>query len=330
MLVFFVLLVVATAAGCSNGNSTASNPDCPEGATHSCKSPTGCIGVQRCQSDGTWSDCSCGAGLDGGTDLPLLGGPCSDDSSCPHGATCLLPTSTAWLGGGPPEGMCVADCSADVAICEAAFGNAICVSAVRTGSSGAKRALCMPTCSLSAGTSDDFACRAVPSSACDLLDQGTSGFCRPFCVFDSDCPSGHCDRKMGVCVAEALPPATLGFGESCDPAAPNCSGVCLNLSPKPSTSTVALCTNRCTYGTYTECATEGASPIAGVCVYAPVLAAPGNVGYCTPLCNCNDDCEATGFVCEAFAWTDTQTVLQHVGMCVPTADASNPVASCGT
>jgi hypothetical protein len=329
MFVLLRLLVVTLAVGCNDG-SAASNSSCPSGASHACKATTGCVGAQQCQSDGTWSACSCGTALDGGTDLPLLGGACSADSGCPAGATCLLPASTAWLGGGPPVGICVADCSADVAICKASFGNAICVSAVRTGASGVRHSLCMPTCSLSAGTSEDFACSRVPSSACDLLDQGTVGFCRPFCIFDRDCPLGHCDRQMAVCVAEAPPEAAAGFGESCDPAAPSCAGVCLNLSPEPATSTVALCTNRCTYGTYTECATDAASPMAGVCVYAPALAAPGNVGYCTPLCNCNADCKATGFVCEAFALKDTQSVLQHVGMCVPTADANNPVASCGT
>jgi hypothetical protein len=59
-----------------------------------------------------------------------------------------------------------------------------------------------------------------------------------------------------------------------------------------------------------------------VCLYTPDQANYGNLGYCTPLCDCNDDCP-TNLVCHAFATVDaegnplaTQSELGHVGMCV--------------
>lgn len=332
----FVLCVAITTIGCSTNKVVpASNAaSCSPFATHSCAGISGCRGVQRCQTEGTWTACDCAAALDN----PLLGGLCDNDTACPAGATCLLPDSTAWQGGGPPKGLCVADCSSDVAICTA-FSAAVCVSALRPGESGTKRALCLPTCDLKLGSATAFACNSVPSSACESLEiaepgRESEGFCRPFCTFDNECPLGHCNRQAGVCVAEALPATLSGFGAGCN-ATSDCDGVCLKLN----SAGTNVCTNRCIYGSSTsdgadlnECGTQGASPRRGVCLYAPRAASPGNLGYCTPLCDCNDDCLASGFICRAFS-TDYDAAAQyhlgHVGMCIPANGSAGVACSTG-
>ncbi len=321
----FGLLVATTFLGCGNNASQPTTPTCYLGDEESCEGEGegqgGCIGLRKCNGRGTWGDCVCSTASSN-----VLGGACSDDGVCPVGATCLQPDSTDWLGGGPTIGLCVADCSEDPAICDG-FANATCISADRADSSDGTHALCMPKCDPTVGTKAAYACSSVPSSACEPLGAANAGFCRPFCRFDGDCPSGHCDRQVGVCLAEAAPPHTQAFGDSCDPLAPNCDGVCLQLGANAN-----ICSNRCVFGSYSECAIEGASPIAGVCAYPAAQAMPGNIAYCTPLCDCNDDCAASGFVCQAFSATGTQTALEHVGMCVPAQDsmgATQAGVACG-
>lgn len=307
------LCIAITVLGCHDDSAT-SRPSCVSGAKHDCQGKSGCLGVQECTDDGTWGGCSCEAVIDKGN-LPSVGANCSDDAGCPKGGRCLLPDSQDWLGGGPPEGLCVADCSADVKACDN-FGNAVCVSSLKLGRSGAISALCMPTCETNSGSVEVPACSGVPSSACEPLEGESSGFCRPFCRFDGDCPSGHCDRQVGVCVSEAQSSAGVSFGASCDVDRTNCEGVCVNLSPDPN-AVLSICSNRCTLGTYDECAVAGVIPQASTCAFAVTSSVPGNLGYCTPLCDCNADCPAAGFICRAFSSTGTVETLKSQGMCVP-------------
>jgi hypothetical protein len=80
---------------------------------------------------------------------------------------------------------------------------------------------------------------------------------------------------------------------------------------------LALCSYRCVFGSSDECAVEGANPIVGVCAYTESDIAPGNVGYCAPLCDCNDDCVAPGYACRAFTNENTRLAYGKVGICVP-------------
>lgn len=306
----FGLLVAISSTGCVDVPQPQTNPECFHGDQDTCVGADGCTGIRQCKSSGTWGSCSCAS-----TAMVTLGGACAEDSDCSTGAFCLLPDSTGWLGGGPPTGICVADCTDDVTICDA-FANGTCVAAERSGV-GVPNALCMPKCDLSDGTAASMVCRTTPSSACEPLDATSEGFCRPFCQFDGDCPSGHCDRQVGVCLADAPAQQPLTFGSNCDPSSPTCDGVCLQLGTNAS-----ICSNRCVFGTATECAVDGASPLAGVCAYPASEANPGNLGYCTPLCDCNSDCVASGFVCDAFSSTATASILSHKGMCVPAIDST--------
>lgn len=328
----FASALIAASVSCSSGDSSPGTPTstCRAASTSSCRAASGCRGVRICQNDGTWSSCDCTSD----PNTPLLGNPCADDTACPGGAFCLLPTSAQWLGGGPPQGLCVADCSTNVDLCKA-YSGAACVSSQQAETETQRRALCMPTCNLNLGTKTDFACSSVPSSACEALvnGKGAEGYCRPFCIFDSECSTGHCDRQFGVCIAEAPAATLLPFGSTCTSAS-QCDGTCLLLNSHGA----KVCTNRCVYGfadeygkDIKECGTQGAPPFAGVCLYATSAAVYGNLGYCTPLCNCDDEC-ATGFVCRAFSTENdagTAAALGHKGMCVPALDG-NGVAALGT
>lgn len=325
------LFVAVATLGCGDDDSEK-KPECYLGDEQSCSMDSGCTGTQTCFADG-WSDCSCGAdnldtvGIAGAGNDPTtiapakLGTPCAINSECPTGAFCLLPTTTEWFGGGPPEGLCVADCSTDPSRCSA-FEASTCVSSTLASSAATSKAFCLPTCALDAGTQASPACAAVPSSACDALPGQTLGFCRPFCMFDVECASGVCDRRYGTCVTTAAPPASVGFGERCDPVVGDCAGVCVTLS-----SGNHVCSARCLAGDATECVTDQAvSRRSSLCGYAnSSTVRPGNLGYCAPLCDCNVDCTATGFVCKPFSLTETRDRLGRAGMCSPTPDSDGKV-----
>src|SRR5512142_2051529 len=189
--VCFGLFVAATTLGC--GDDGASKvPACFLGDERTCTAVSGCVGAQTCYADG-WDDCICtnvtpeaersdtGTPDGGAPSRPLLGGACSADAECPSGAMCLLPSSTAWFGGGPPKGLCVAECTSDVTVC-AAFEAAVCVSADPEGAPSVQHAFCMPTCDTTTGTQGAATCGSVPSSACEMLEEQSVAFCRPFCA----------------------------------------------------------------------------------------------------------------------------------------------------
>lgn len=313
---FFGLLVAVTAIGCGHEGTNDGGFDCYFGEERQCTDDNGCSGVSTCER-GRWTACVCTTARDPIPASPRrLGNACSSDAECVAGALCLLPNSTAWFGGGPPKGLCVADCSSDEALCST-FEASVCVSSTLPNTTGQGTAFCMPTCGTGQGTTEAANCSLVPASACDGLEGEAGGFCRPFCRLDSDCRSGHCDRRYGSCVALAAELTSVGFGQSCETSTPNCDGVCLNLS-----SGHQLCSQRCIAGDTNECTVSTSSQRTSVCAYQGSLSfAPGNLGYCAPLCDCNDDCVAAGFVCKAFG-AGTATALGRAGLCYPNVDST--------
>jgi hypothetical protein len=318
LLVVFGLCYLTLSSGCNDQDEGSQS--CAPGESRECG--IGCAGVKRCNDYGLWGDCVCDAEATG-TGPASLGQDCDDDTNCPTSATCLQPSGSAWLGGGPPRGICVADCTANVDVCTR-FRNARCVSSTRAGGDDTPSAVCMPACDLTAGTTANPACASVPFSACDNLNEGTVGFCRPFCRVDSDCPTAHCDRQVGVCIAQLTEAPSVVFGESCEPSQADCRGVCLDLGPTAA-GTSAICSHRCTFGTHDDCSVPGTFPQTAACVYAASFSYPGDIGYCAPLCDCNDDCLASGFVCRAFSTANSQNALGRKGTCVPTNSAETGI-----
>jgi len=323
------LLVAVTLSGCGHDDAENGGSDCYFGEERQCTSDDGCVGISACQS-GRWGECGCPEEVpvpSPGVATRRLGNACSGDAECVDGALCLLPSSTAWFGGGPPKGLCVADCSNDKAVCDA-FETSLCVSPVASNAKEAKSAFCMPTCELNRRASDTVNCSLVPASACDRLEGNAGGFCRPFCRFDSDCPSGNCDGRYGSCVSAPAESSPIGFGQSCGAGTPSCDGVCLSLSAGRE-----LCSRRCTAGDTSECADNTQTRRASVCAYQGSASfEPGNLGYCAPLCDCNADCVAAGFVCKAFS-ASTSAALGRVGVCYPSIDSNGalePGVACAT
>jgi hypothetical protein len=303
-----------------------------------------CSGIQICGSNSRWLSCVCQAGSTGGGtsiieggmsgasggsanagvggdgQLKTIGNSCASDAQCSPGATCLTTASNLWLGGGPPEAICVADCSAGASTCDA-FQDAVCVQSSVASQASLSRALCFSSCSLALGTSSIHSCAKTGQQACESLDtQGTVGFCRPYCVFDSDCAGFYCDRSLGVCTSIRRTASTELFGDACNPNSVNCAGVCLTFS-----STSSICTHRCAFGSLADCNTGSETSTSAICGYASPYGDTGDLGYCSPLCNCNDDCKATGFVCRSFEDTALMEQAGHLGLCSPSVDSAGVI-----
>ncbi|MBK7774205.1 MAG: hypothetical protein IPI43_08690 [Sandaracinaceae bacterium] len=171
-------------AGCGgDGNE----PLCTPGASVACVGTGGCSGGQVCNAEGTgFGACSCGPGLDGGTDAGGSNDGGTDDSGTDAAVgTCSLVDQTGcgvnqrctWieddLGGGE------ATCESDGAI--PLLGE--CVAA----SSGAPDActaghfcltgLCLQLCSTVEGCGADFVCTRFVG----FVDDTTTGVCVPRC-----------------------------------------------------------------------------------------------------------------------------------------------------
>lgn len=317
-----LLILHASVMGCGGADS-APSADCSETQEEDCACTDNCDGTRVCEGD-AWSSCDCdacdqeedGNGGEGDGEEHPLGSPCVETADCSEGAFCLQADSTDWLGGGPPEAVCVADCSEDPSVCDD-FADSVCVLSSIELESG--QAWCLPACELGVETR---ACEGMPYAHCDeLLGGESSGFCRPFCVFDSDCSVGSCDRGTGACVATA-PHSTVGFGQSCTPDLSDCAGVCTTLAPGQS-----ICSHRCVFGEATDCNTENDSTLSAVCAYASSSGSVGDTGFCAPLCDCNDDCLASGFVCEAFSEQELASDLGHLGLCTASLNSDETISS---
>ncbi|HEY5955349.1 MAG TPA: hypothetical protein VIV60_02300, partial [Polyangiaceae bacterium] len=201
-----LLIFGAIFVGCGDDDALEQRVECYLGDEASCTGQNGCPGTKTCSTDG-WAECVCQDTLPNDF-TPVqrrLGGTCSSDAECPSEATCLDAASTSWFGGAPPEGICVANCFENAEVCNA-FEASVCVD------TNQDHAFCLPTCSLT-GSLGSARCNEVPFSACDVLSEVSVGYCRPFCMLDSDCSSGHCDRRYGTCVSQPLVTSSVAFGQ---------------------------------------------------------------------------------------------------------------------
>jgi hypothetical protein len=300
--------IVVLLMGCS-GAPDDTSPDCTDGDSKDCNSTSG--------GSSSTSSTNTDTSTETNTDLPALGTSCSTDQDCPKKAQCLTTDSTSWLGGAPPEGICVADCSLDDQVCKG-FANATCIESLREGAessgTGISRAMCLPSCSPKDGSLKERSCSAVPGTLCEPLSEDGTGVCRPVCSFDSQCASKHCDLQLGVCVSEATNYGT-SFGNACTTDNHTCNGVCLTLS-----SGYEVCSNRCTFGGRDACDGITGSSIASACAYASFGGGLGDLGYCAQLCDCDDDCAHEQLVCETFANESVRTALGHQGLCTAPMD----------
>lgn len=330
-------------AACDEGEEPASaEPECDAGDTRACDGGANCrTAVEECGGiPRTWGPCEClepEPPADAGP-RPELGGGCEEDADCPQDAFCLGPDSTRFFGGAPPVGVCAAECTGQPAACDA-FADAVCVTVEKAperldadagvdddagaAASADPPALCFEGCAL--GTGADPKCHGLDHVGCELLSEGSSsdGFCRPLCTTDDDCSDRSCDRRSGACVeSPAVPDPT--FGRQCDPdgGALECDGLCVDL-----TDDYAVCSHRCVFGEPGDCTGAPSAPRGG-CLFSSEGGSIADVGFCGELCDCPEQCSASGAVCDGFTDEELVRVFGRKGVCAPEALATGEPITC--
>jgi hypothetical protein len=255
------------------------------------------------------------------TPTPGLARPCSKDSDCGSGLTCVSADEDfEGLDGSPAGGLCTKACETD-RDCQAFDERAVCGSLmeapfVSSYPTGDEPRVCLLGCALGANGGlekcegrSDLACRPFAASdSVQCQDDKTcpSGSlcyrtrcrelaCGPRCNADSECATGrYCDPYSGLCTEADPDPVPLGAECNDMPDSPTCGGGnCLVLFDD-GTRLKGMCTQSCTLG---ERCGEGQ----GACV-VPRFSdyGAGDGGYCQPLCNCNSDCRNPKDLC--YAW----------------------------
>jgi hypothetical protein len=332
------------AAACSSGGDAR----CTEGDSYACNPGPGCrIAISVCERPAEgFSPCRCVDSPskvdteptpDAGPTRPLpeLGQPCKRDAECAAGAFCLQPSGGDLAGGGPPHGICAADCSGDEELCQG-FSGATCVHIPSSTLDGgvapdgtpseagtARSSLCLEECSV--GRFAGAKCHAVPSVACEPLPSSSSGaFCRPVCSTNLDCDGRTCDVRTGVCTDRvAVADSTLGLTCDARTASNDCEGLCVSLD-----STHGVCSHRCIFGDSADCAGSSGIVHAGGCVLSTPGGDIGDVGYCAQLCDCPGDCRDPGFACDPFDDRTLETAFGRKGVCTPRALALRTPITC--
>lgn len=248
-----------------------------------------------------------------------IGGSCTSDRDCKSGLICVSPASNAFGAGGPPNGMCTADCSRDSAACT--LFDAICITV------NANTAYCFEGCTV--GSSDPNKCGGRLDSACvESVDSGGnpvagSDFCDPTCATDADCKGRKCDLGTGLCVDVTSGSGVLPLGAECDPnlTPDHCKGACITFQ-----GGVSLCSGVCSLGTI-GCDQDQSNPTPSVACDIPgsATATTGDSGYCATLCDCDGDCLYPGFVCEPFP--QIAEAYGREGQCVPPTGDSGVAVS---
>jgi len=292
-------------------------------------------------------------GGDAPTAATKLGRACVADKDCVDpdapGLTCVTAKDTVLGDGAPPKGLCTMACNRpqtpdDVDPCAALGPDALCFPFV----SGATEGYCIEGCAF--GTPDigeakchsrpEFACNPAllgpTDTACDATDDCPAGDlcvdgacnivlpgCLPSCRGDLDCEAGmFCDQGFlnGTCVATKPPGKALG--EPCTVPGPNdpdepdgCIGFC---QADAANSTAGHCAATC--GLARECAWNATSKkFDGICFYGTVLTNDngdvGDFGFCTPSCNCTDECNDPTLACSLLQQGALNTDFKGPGLC---------------
>jgi len=302
---------------------------CPTLDGSPCRGADGCLGLVRCMgatahnpvcecppSEATEPEATQTELAPPAPGPPLvLGATCDADEDCPEQATCLKEGGHELFGGGPPRGICVAECTGSPEKCER-FLDTVCV--IGGEESKSSRAYCFPSCSPGVQQSDK--CGARTDLACERVSaDSNAGFCRPFCTRNEECTPSFCDQRLGVCSTSAS--SDLDLGQPCSPNSEQsgCSGVCLDLG-----GGFAVCSHRCSYGSTAPCTGSGDAP--GYCLFGAPGGSLGDVGYCAQVCDCNDTCGHPQAVCDAFTSNGVRDLLGASGVCAPTDEGVTDLA----
>ena len=266
-----------------------------------------------------------------------FGRACLKDADCGGGGiTCVTSGSKAFDGGGPANGMCSADCSADQTLCARLDPNSICVLL----SSAPLAAYCLQGCTAGAAQIGDEKCHARSEVACGQLQDSSgnaisssAGACFPQCRNDVDCGTRKCDLGSGFCKDAADVIGTLPIGSACDAGLIRdlCVGRCEALNANDAGTGPGECVGLCPLGSATEgCGNDptGKAPPAAACLFgSSASSGQGDIGFCGQLCDCKDDCQKTpGLTCRPFVAADA-AAFHRPGYCGNTTDSTTGKAA---
>jgi hypothetical protein len=290
-----------------------------------------------------------------------LGRACVTDTDCRAPAemdlTCITETSTVLAIGAPPHGLCSRRCVTDDE-CAAHSAGALCYPFGNSGS------YCVEGCQFGSPEIGEIKCHSRPDLACNPAIMGSTGdscqttedcqagdlcidgtcnvifpACLPACRGDIDCAAGmYCDQSFlaGLCTTKK--PTGKRLGEPCtvpaanQPAEPDgCLGFC---QADSAVGAQGHCAATC--GLARQCAWDADSQrYDGVCFYASVLTAEvgdvGDFGFCTPSCNCSEQCNDPTLSCQLLAQGELDvSASKGAGLCFSTDPASTPFEECAS
>jgi hypothetical protein len=262
-----------------------------------------------------------------GTGTGTIGRSCTGPADCSPSLACITAKHRLLGGAAPPHGFCSAPCISD-AQCELQGPGALCFPFAEDAS------YCIEGCSF--GTPklgepkchgrEDFACNpallGTTADGCSTTDEClpgelcTDGVCNvvfpgclPACRGDLDCAPGlYCDQSFMAGTCTPIKPKGKRLGEPCtlpsaqEPAEPDeCLGFC---QADSDVGNQGHCAATC--GLLRECGWDPASQkFDGVCFYASVLTTEtgdvGDFGFCTPACNCTEECNDATLACSLLA-----------------------------
>jgi hypothetical protein len=305
-------------------------------------------------------------GGDGATAATKLGQACVTDKQCEDvnapDLTCVTAKDTVLGDGAPPKGLCTTTCTmpgvGETDPCSELGPGGMCVPFEEDTDQG----YCLEGCRF--GEPDlgevkchdraDFTCNAAlfgdtkepctDDDDCQSPDFcGNTGTCivyvtacMPSCRGDLDCNAGmYCDQSYfgGTCVTQE--PVGKPLNAPCTVPAANaadepddCVGWC---RPDATGSSTGHCAANCNLGN--ECSwNPETKKFDGLCLYASFLTvesgAIGDIGSCTPTCNCASECGRANVGCELLGGQPLTTDFRAPGLCFTPDATSVPYDQC--
>lgn len=301
-------------------------------------------------------------GGNGATAATKLGRACVSDTDCTDanapGLTCVTAKDTVLGDGAPPKGLCTTTCTmpgvGETDACSELGPGGMCV----PFESNTDQGYCLEGCSFGTPGIGEVKCHDRPEFTCNAALFGdtkepctTDGDCQspdfcgntgtcivyatacmPSCRGDLDCSAGmYCDQSYfgGTCVTKEPvgkplnAPCTVPSAD--EPDEPDeCLGWC---RPDAADSNAGHCAALCNLGN--ECAWNAETKkFDGLCLYVSFLTVEsgrfGDIGACTPTCNCASECGRPNVGCELLDGQLLNDDFRAPGLCF-TPDAQSVV-----
>ncbi len=291
-----------------------------------------------------------GGAVDGPQSATKLGRACVSDKDCTDptapGLSCITSSDSVLANGAPPKGLCTKACTlpevGDRDPCAALGPDGMCYPFDSASTEG----YCIEGCSFGEPDIGDAKCHSRPEFACvpallggtgaacadvndcpagDLCIDGECAVvfpgCLPSCRGDLDCDAGmYCDQGFldGTCVKAKQTGKALG--EPCTvPASDNDADECIGFCQADSaTGNKGHCSATC--GLARQCSWNATTEkFDGVCFYGTVLTSDtgdvGDFGFCTPTCDCTDQCNDPTLACSLLTQGALSTDFRGAGLC---------------